>query len=256
MLCFVGLGLYDEHSITIEGRNAIQRADVVYAEFYTSVLTGASLGDLECFHEKSINVLDREAIEQNPDPIFNKAQSQSVALVTAGDPMISTTHVDLRLRAQQHGISTRAIHGTSAQTAACGLSGLQNYRFGKATTIPFPGTIGSDPVPNSVISTINENKSHGLHTIAYLDIKSESEDYLDAATAAAMLKSYYRNTLAVVIARAGSENPVVKADTLEELSEQAFGPPLHLLIIPGDLHEIEADALETFANAPSSLTTT
>ncbi len=31
--------------------------------------------------------------------------------------MISTTHVDLRLRAHERGIETRVIHGVTAQTA-------------------------------------------------------------------------------------------------------------------------------------------
>jgi len=43
MLTFVGLGLYDERSVTVEGREAIAAADRVVAEFYTSRLAGASL---------------------------------------------------------------------------------------------------------------------------------------------------------------------------------------------------------------------
>ena len=45
MLTFVGLGLYDEHSITLEGRAAIEAADRVFAEFYTSKLAGATVAD-------------------------------------------------------------------------------------------------------------------------------------------------------------------------------------------------------------------
>ena len=46
MLTFVGLGLYDERSVTAEGRAAVADADHVFAEFYTSTLAGATLDDL------------------------------------------------------------------------------------------------------------------------------------------------------------------------------------------------------------------
>ena len=42
MLTFVGLGLYDERSVTIRGREAIRGADRVFAEWYTSHLAGAT----------------------------------------------------------------------------------------------------------------------------------------------------------------------------------------------------------------------
>ena len=43
MLTFIGLGLYDEESITVEGRGALADADRAFAEFYTSHLVGATV---------------------------------------------------------------------------------------------------------------------------------------------------------------------------------------------------------------------
>lgn len=40
MLYLVGLGLYDEKDISVNGLDAIKSADVVYAEFYTARLFG------------------------------------------------------------------------------------------------------------------------------------------------------------------------------------------------------------------------
>jgi len=37
------------------------------------------------------------------------------------------------------------------------------------------------------------------------------------------------------------------------LATEEFGEPLHLLVIPGDVHHIEADALVSLAGAPRSL---
>jgi diphthine synthase len=260
MLTFVGLGLYDERSITIEGRDALRDADRVFAEFYTSKLAGASLEDVEASHDVEIEVRDRAGVEQEPDPILDVAEDGNVVFLTAGDTMISTTHVDLRLRAHERSIDTRVIHGTTAEAAAASLTGLQNYRFGKATTLPFPYAHGADGVPGSVLDTIADNRERGLHTLVYLDIKvgtgprgpdPDHEEYMTADYAADLLAEEL-DAVGVVVGRAGSPDPVVAADSLEALADRSFGDPLHLLIIPGDLHVLEHDALSKLAGAPES----
>jgi len=253
MLTFVGLGLFDERSVTARGREAIREADRVFAEFYTSRLAGATLADLEAYHDVEIEVRDREGVERDPGPIFEAARDGEAAFLTAGDTMISTTHVDLRLRAHERGIDTRLVHGTTAQSAASGLSGLQNYRFGKATTLPFPESHGGSGVPDSVIETIRENAERGLHTLVYLDIKAERGAYMTADRAADLLAEDLGTDLAVAIARAGSPDPLVAADGLPALASRDFGTPLHLLVVPGDLHPMEADALVELADAPERI---
>jgi diphthine synthase len=258
MLTFVGLGLYDERSITVEGRDALQSADRVFAEFYTSKLAGASLGDIEAHHGIDIEVRDRPGVEQEPQPILDAAADGDAVFLTAGDTMISTTHVDLRLRAADRDIETRIVHGTTAEAAAASLTGLQNYRFGKATTLPFPYAHGADGVPGSVLDTIADNRQRGLHTLVYLDIKvgtgptghdPDHEEYMTADYAAELLAEDL-DCVGCVVARAGSPDPVVAADRLDALAERSFGEPLHLLVIPGDLHVIEYDALTELAGAP------
>jgi diphthine synthase len=55
------------------------------------------------------------------------------------------------------------------------------------------------------------------------------------------------------VARAGSPDPLVAADRLSALADRDFGEPLHLLVVPGDLHHVEADALRELAGAPEEL---
>ena len=262
MLTFIGLGLYDERSVTVEGREALREADRAFAEFYTSRLVGADVADLEAHHGVDIEVRDRGGVERDPEPILDAAESGDAAFLTAGDTMISTTHTDLRLRAEERGIDTRVVHGVTAQSAASSLTGLQNYRFGKATTLPFPYAHGGDDVPASVIETIEANRERGLHTVVYLDIKvgtgptgpdPDHEEYMTADVAARLLADNWGDELAVVVARAGSPDAVVAADRLSALAEREFGDPLHLLVIPGDLHHVEADALVGLADAPETL---
>ena len=253
MLTFVGLGLYDERSVTVEGRDAIREADRVFAEFYTSRLLGATLEDLEAYHDAEIEVRDRAGVEQDPEAILRAAENGEAVFCTAGDTMISTTHVDLRLRAEERGIDTRVVHAPTAESAASGLTGLQNYRFGKATTLPFEYAHGADGVPASVTDALDENRERGLHTLVYLDIKAERDEYMTADHAADLLAADYEDVLAVVVARAGTPDPLVAADRLSALAERDFGDPLHLLVVPGDLHHIEADALRELADAPAEL---
>ncbi len=262
MLTFIGLGLYDEDSITVEGRKALRNADRVFAEFYTSRLVGADVADLEAAHGVDIEVRDREGVERTPEAILSAADDDDVAFVTAGDTMISTTHTDLRLRAESRGIDTRVIHGITAQSAASSLTGLQNYRFGKAVTLPFPYAHGGGDVPGSVIESIEANRERGLHTLVYLDIKvgtgpagpdPDHEEYMTADRAAGLLEEGWTDVLGVVVARAGSPQPVVEAESLSVLAEREFGDPLHMLLIPGDLHHVEAEALVGLAGAPDAL---
>jgi diphthine synthase len=271
MLTFVGLGLWDERSVTVEGQEAIRAADRVFAEFYTSRLTGADLADLEAYHGVDVEVRDRAGVEEDPEPILTAAANGDAAFLTAGDTMISTTHVDLRLRAHERGVETRVVHAPTASSAAAGLTGLQNYRFGKATTLPFAYAHGGEGVPDSVCATLADNRERGLHTLVYLDIKvgahpageragpsaedGEREEYMTASHAAGRLAADCGDgdRLGVAVCRAGSPDPVVVADRLSALADRDFGDPLHLLVIPGELHPMEADALAELAGAPPAL---
>ena len=114
MLTFVGLGLYDECSVTIAGRKAIRSCDRAFAEFYTSDLVGTTVEDLAAHHDVDVEVRDRAGIERDPEPVLNAAETEEVCFLAAGDAMVSTTHVDLRLRAEDRGIETRVVHGVSA----------------------------------------------------------------------------------------------------------------------------------------------
>jgi len=165
MLFFIGLGLYDERDISVKGLDTVRAADIVYAEFYTSRLMGASLETLEGFYGRKICLLSRQDVESDP-AWLEAAREKNVALLVGGDPMVSTTHLDLRLRAGELGIETRVIHSSSIVTAVSGLTGLQNYRFGRSTTIPFPYVSrGKRVVAETPFLVLKENLTRNLHTL-------------------------------------------------------------------------------------------
>ncbi len=259
-LIFVGLGLYDENDVSLRGLEAIKEADAVFAEFYTSIMPGLSIRKLEEKAGRAIKVVSRRVLEEEEGkPILQEAKKGKVAFLVPGDPMIATTHVDLRIRAEKQGIKTRVIHGASVVSAVMGLSGLQNYKYGRSVTIPFSEKNFVSEAPYKVIL---ENRKRGLHTMCYLDIKAEEQRYMTIKEGLQVLLELEKlkkrqvitsKTLIIGVARAGSPEPTVKAGYLEEVLNHYFGAPPHTLIFPGKLHFMEAEALITLADAPEEI---
>jgi diphthine synthase len=61
------------------------------------------------------------------------------------------------------------------------------------------------------------------------------------------------NTLAVGVARVGSNVPTLKADFIKNLLKYDFGGPPHSLVFLGQIHFVESEALIAFAGAPAKL---
>jgi diphthine synthase len=248
VLAFVGLGLYDRKDISVRGLELVREADFVFLESYTSVLGGSGPGELEAWYGRAVRKVTRETIEIDPEEILCLAEEKRVVLLTGGDPMVSTTHTDLRMRAHRRGIDTTIVHGSSISTAVCGLSGLQNYRFGKSCSLPFPHR-GWAPV--TPIEVIAGNLSRDLHTLVYLDISGDRcmtiPEALEILSDLAEKRGISLPVL-VGISRAGSGCPVIVAGDARKLSATDFGPPLHVLVVPASLHVMEREYLEMFAS--------
>ena len=259
-LVFVGLGLFDELDVSLRGLEEIREADTVFAELYTSLMAGLALKRLEKLVGKRVLIVSRHHLEEeNGQMILQKAGEGKAVLLVPGDPLIATTHVDLRIRAEKLGIRTRVIHGASIISAAIGLSGLQNYKFGRSVTVPFPQKGFVSETPNLVIK---ENKKTGLHTLCFLDVKVEEGEYMTVKDGLQTLLTVEKqkrdgvvtpSTLVIGIARAGSKDSVVRADYVREIVNYDFGKPPHTIIFPGKLHFMEAEALITLARAPESI---
>lgn len=256
MLGFVGLGLSGA-GLSIKGLDFAKSADVVYAEFYTSLIPGLDLKELEDKIDNSINVLDRAGVEQNPEDVIEDSKDKKVAFLIPGDPMIATTHVDLRLRLEREGIDTRIIHGPSIETAAAGEAGLQSYKFGKSATLPFPEKRSVTPY-----DVLEKNQESGLHTLFLLDIEAEDEKYLTGGEGIGYLLDleeelgrnvFTEDSLVLVVARADSEDCLVRGGSAGELKDENFGNPPHVLIVPGNLHFLEAEALQELAGVKQEL---
>lgn len=253
-LVFIGLGLHDERGITLRGLEAAKACDELFGESYTSAMPGTSATAKEALFGKRIRRLTRAQVESGQE-ILDAASKGRVGFLVPGDPMAATTHVDLRLRAEEAGIRTRIIHGVSIVSAAAGTLGLQAYKFGRTTTVPFmaPGF-----APTSPMETIVENRRGGLHTLVLLDLR-EDGTFLDPKVAlrdllamanAKRRRAFGKGTLVCVLSRVGSPEGRAVAGRVEQVLEKDLGPPLHCIVVPGDLHFLEKKALVVFAGAP------
>ncbi|UCH32694.1 MAG: diphthine synthase [Candidatus Bathyarchaeota archaeon] len=259
-LIFIGLGLHDERGISLRGLEEMENAGAIFVEAYTNLMEGLRIKKLEKLARNKIISVSRRMLEEEEGKlILDSARKGKTVFLVPGDPLIATTHVDLRIRAEKAKINTRIIHGASIISAAIGLSGLQNYKFGRSVTIPFPNGAIISELPYEVVQA---NLQVGNHTLCFLDIKAEESKYMTIKDAIEILRLIEKrrqehvispNMLAVGIARAGSEEPIVKADLVPMLVDYDFGKPPHIIIFPGKLHFMEAEALVKFAEAPESI---
>lgn len=247
-LYFIGIGLCDEKDISVKGLEIVQKADVVYLENYTSVLINWKGGKL---YSREVILADREMVEQKAEEtILKDAKKKEVAFLVVGDPFAATTHTDLLLRAKKSGIKTEFVYNASIMSAV-GITGLQVYKFGKTTSVPFATEEFKPETPYDVIKI---NKKNGLHTLVLLDLKNENGKfkYLSAKEAIEYLlkieekrkeEIFDYKTKLIVVERLGCPDFKIHFYTVEKMLKQKFGTPLHALIVPGEMHFMEEEVV-------------
>jgi diphthine synthase len=259
-LIFIGLGLYDELGLSLRGQAEAIACDHVFAEFYTNIMPGLNIENLARLISKPVEVLSRKEVEEDAElRILSKAKSGTVAFLVAGDPMVATTHVDLRLRAEEAGIRTRIVHAASVASAAAGAAGLQSYKFGRTVTVPVSQR---NELPESIYAALKANFEAGLHSLILLEIDVEGHRRMTIPQALQQLLTFSARTkdhlvrpetLMVGIARLESPYMIVRASTALDLMSIDFGQPPYCLVFPSKLHFVEAEALQTFCGAPGEL---
>jgi len=114
----------------------------------------------------------------------------------------------------------------------------------------------------SPYDVIKENLARGLHTLVLLDINPETGTSMSVNEAVKLLMTIEDkrkegvitpDRLLVGVVNAGSKNQRVKAGYLEDILHYNFGEGLHSLIVVGNLHFSEAEALVYLADAPRDI---
>ena len=278
MLHLIGIGHKKEH-INFEMYDIIKNCSQVYLEYYTSYYE-TDFNELSEFLGKEIEICNREAIESEiEDRILKSAKEKEIALLILGDPLIATTHTDLLLRCSELNTEYKIYNNISVANLIT-RTGLQFYKFGRITSIPF---FSEKFMPRTPFMIYSDNYRIGAHTLFLLDLDPNNENqkqnneqnqehkqsrkYLKAFEAFQFLldipKIMIENeeieekdsqiidekTPALICSRLGFSDERIIYDTIERLIEidksRNFKEPL-CIIIPGDLHDIEEKYLNQF----------
>ena len=248
-LYMIGIGLNDEKDITVKGLEAVKKCDYLFLEDYTSKLQ-VGKEKLEKFYGKKIFLANRELVEKRADEILDKALEKNIGFLVIGDVFSATTHVDLYLRAKAKNIEIKVVHNASILNTV-GIVGLELYKYGKTTSIPY---CEDNYKPETPYDVMKMNLANGLHTLILLDIKTDK--YMTVNEALTQLleiekkrdEGVIKKTSKVIgCARLGSDTQLIKYGKIEDLLKQNFGEPLHCLIIPGKLHFMEEDMLKLYS---------
>ncbi|MBN2454073.1 diphthine synthase, partial [Candidatus Woesearchaeota archaeon] len=203
--------------------------------------------ELEKLYGKKITLAERELVEQS-DEIVAHAKGHDAALLVIGDPLTATTHLDIIMRARKENVKVGVVHNASI-TSAVGITGLQVYKFGKTVTIPFPEI---NFKPEIFYEVLKQNMILGLHTLLLLDLKPKESKFMTIAQAIETLLGiegkrkedvFNERTMCIGCARVGSEGQKIAYGTAGHLKKVDFGKPPYSLIVPGELHFMEEEAL-------------
>jgi diphthine synthase len=243
MLNIIGIGLNDEKDITVKGLQLVQSSDYIYLENYTSKLQ-VPITNLETLYKKKIILAERALVEDGKE-IINKAKDSNVSLLIIGDPFSATTHLSLLQQAKENNIKTNLIGNASVLTAI-GIIGLELYKYGKTTSIPFHNENVEAPY-----DVIKSNKP--LHTLCLLDLSPKDNKFMEAKQAIDFLLNIEKNrkeniitenTKVIVCSQLGSDNPIIQYTEAKNIENLNKFP--QCLIIPGDLHFMEEEFLTKF----------
>lgn len=237
MLNLIGIGLSSKN-ITDEIKQVVKKSDLVYLENYTSKYD-ISIDELKKILDKKIISANRTLVE-NSDEIIKNSINKNVSFLVIGDIFMATTHMALFLEAKNKGIKTNVIHNVSVLNAISD-SGLSLYHFGKITSIPFNNEDIDEP-----FNVLEMNKKIGLHTLFLFDLDPEKNKYMTVNQALNyLLKKVKEEEYAIACSALGTENQEIKYGKIKDMINSKFDKFPQCLIIPGKLHFMETDFLET-----------
>jgi diphthine synthase len=249
MLWFVGIGIGGYRGISLEALDILKKCDIVYVERFTSAFHDADIEGLGAIAGLQPRPVERWFVEDGRE-ILEAAKSGTVALVTYGDPLVATTHNELRARAARRSIGTSVLHSASGVYSTIGEVGLHAYKFGRMVTMM------SEPQSAiSVYNTIFENLLAGAHTMVLTEYRYDgagSPFFLDPGTVLEMLLDVEANekhqvlspeTFSIVASRIGKDNQKIISGKIRSLKDLDFGEGPHSIIVTGSLHFTESDAL-------------
>jgi len=244
MFYLIGVGLKPEQ-LTLEAITALKGCEEVFLEKYTSEFAEGELSQLESLVGQKIRLLDRNQVESEFNSVLASAARKNIALLTIGNPVFATTHIQLLIDAQKLGVQSEVVPGISVQNYL-GKTGLDAYKFGRTVSIVFQS---ENYKPDSFYNYIISNIAAGLHTLCLLDIttvkKMSPREAIKTLIEIENRKGEKRlqESKAVVIAGLGSEQERIVSGRLPKLVWVDFPLPASLIVC-GNLNDKEQEGLQ------------
>ncbi len=229
MLYLIGAGLKKD-DITLSAIEAMENCQKIYAEQYTGHIDVDYIQD---FVHREITILERAKIESSF--LLEEAKQQNIALLTPGDPLTATTHIELMIEAKKQGIEIEIVHAPSIFTAIAEC-GLQLYKFGRTPTLARPV---QNYNPESPYDVVVENKKSGLHTLLLMEIDMTAKEAIDIIKKIEDKRGGNILSNKIVAMHFGEQN-IVQYKNVDELDL----PAPCCLVIPGSMHFKEEEALQ------------
>lgn len=253
MLWLIGLGIEGLYGMSMKGREILKICNLIYIERFTGYLSDSEISELRryCKHNDNVvNVVGRLFVEDGRE-ILEQAGDKEVALIVYGEALIATTYIELFIRATKRDIEVKVIHSASGITSLIGESGLQIYKFGRASTIM------SEPQSAiSVYNTLLDNLLLGNHTLILTEYSETKENispfFLEPSVAMMMLldvekdqrnRAFTEATFVLVTSRIGRTDKKIISGQIQSLLGINYGTGPHSLIVPGRLHFVEMEAI-------------
>lgn len=213
MLALIGLGI-DTKEISVKAAEFLKKSDITLLEEYTTPLPQAYKDYIDKLTDAKIVLIKRSDLEDKVRETVAQAKTKTVSILIPGDPLIATTHHIIIEEADKQKIKTKVFHSSSVFTAAIGESGLDVYKFGPTTTIPF---WSERYKPTSFLDVVANNMQNKQHTLMLLDIEQKTprpmklEEALEIISSTQVKKEVLLpTTKIIIIGDIGRESQLIK----------------------------------------------
>ena len=251
MLALVGMGLAPK-DISVSALEFLKSSDIILLESYTSLFPKESSDFISSYTGRHPERTKRSDFEDDLVHTVARARESTMAILVVGDPLIATTHHIILDEAAKQGVATRVFHSSSIFSAAIGESGLDIYKFGPTTTIPF---WSANYRPTSFVDVIRRNLSNSQHTLVLLDIDQARARPMDISTAMGVFhkaggeSAVPDDSEVLVLANVGRDDQRIiysRLGSLERLGESLDGKALSI-IVPAKPSFAELESLKRFS---------
>ncbi|MEM0127606.1 MAG: diphthine synthase [Thermoplasmatales archaeon] len=238
MIGFISSGFNPPSSLTLEEISFMERSSKIIVDSYTSP------NYLKEFEGRNLFFAGRNDLE---DFLWIFKEEGDVSIVIPGDSFSATTHFTIYKEARKRGIRVNVYHNSSIFPAAATVLGLQLYKIGPPVSLP---RFTERFRPTSPYEKIRDNIARGLHTIVLLDTDppmslQEALEELEWMEDVKSGNVFTKETRMGVVMALGTERERISYGKIADLKRMKSEKPL-TIVIPGNLHFEEAEALELF----------